>query len=297
MPSSYETSSGPNLSEKPDLTGPNNAVPGDSSQTGSVDVEDVGEVFQQAQYRALGWKRTVIILMKLCFATGVLTIPSAFSAVGYGPGIILLVSWGTLTTYYAYVMYAFRMRYPGVHNIADAAALMGGPVAREVAGGLFLLTWVVGVTQVDRPAAAPQEGPYDMEVHSIGAPAFVPGVVATINLFVGYGSTPTFMPVIAEMRSPRSFTKSLFSSQIFLGACYVSFGTVVYIYCGKYVASPSLGSAGGTLEKIAYGISIPGFIMTTTLWVHLAAKFLLVRILRNSVHLQNKSFVHWATWL
>ncbi|KAI8294692.1 hypothetical protein K4K56_001456 [Colletotrichum sp. SAR 10_98] len=237
MPSSYETSSGPNLSEKPDLTAPNNAVPGDSSQTGSVDVEDVGEVFQQAQYRALGWKRTVIILMKLCFATGVLTIPSAFSAVG------------------------------------------------------------VGVTQVDRPAAAPHEGPYDMEVHSIGAPAFVPGVVATINLFVGYGSTPTFMPVIAEMRSPRSFTKSLFSSQIFLGACYVSFGTVVYIYCGKYVASPSLGSAGGTLEKIAYGISIPGFIMTTTLWVHLAAKFLLVRILRNSVHLQNKSFVHWATWL
>ncbi|KAE9569051.1 N amino acid transport system protein [Colletotrichum fructicola] len=363
MSSSYETSSGPNLSEKPDLTTPNNAVPGDSSQTGSVDVEDVGEVFQQAQYRALGWKRTVIILMKLCFATGVLTIPSAFSAVGYGPGIILLVSWGTLTTYYAYVMYAFRMRYPGVHNIADAAALMGGPVAREVAGGLFLLTWVlasgsgfvglaegfktlsnrpvcnivwtlvaatctalissiptlgrlsilawigfasiftavfivvVGVTQVDRPAAAPQEGPYDMEVHSIGAPAFVPGVVATINLFVGYGSTPTFMPVIAEMRSPRSFTKSLFSSQIFLGACYVSFGTVVYVYCGKYVASPSLGSAGGTLEKIAYGISIPGFIMTTTLWVHLAAKFLLVRILRNSVHLQNKSFVHWATWL
>ncbi|KAJ0383759.1 hypothetical protein COL922a_009790 [Colletotrichum nupharicola] len=117
MPSSYETSSGPNLSEKPDLTAPNNAVPGDSSQTGSVDVEDVGEVFQQAQYRALGWKRTVIILMKLCFATGVLT-------------------------NYAYVMYAFRMRYPGVHNIADAAALMGGPVAREVAGGLFLLTWV-----------------------------------------------------------------------------------------------------------------------------------------------------------
>ncbi|KAJ3962790.1 hypothetical protein N0V92_000476 [Colletotrichum tropicale] len=172
MPSSYETSSGPNLSEKPDFTAPNNAVAGDSSQTESVDVEDVD---------------------------------------------------------YAYVMYAFRMRYPGVHNIADAAALMGGPVAREVAGGLFLLTWVVGVTQVDRPAAAPQEGPYDMEVHSIGAPAFVPGVVATINLFVGYGSTPTFMPVIAEMRSPRSFTKSLFSSQIFLGACYVSFGTVVYM--------------------------------------------------------------------
>lgn len=39
-------------------------------------------------------------------------------------------------------MYAFRMRYSGVHNIADAAGLMGGPIAREVAGGLFLLTWM-----------------------------------------------------------------------------------------------------------------------------------------------------------
>lgn len=36
--------------------------------------------------------------MKLCFATGVLTIPSAFSVVGYGPGVILLVCWGALTT-------------------------------------------------------------------------------------------------------------------------------------------------------------------------------------------------------
>ena len=44
-------------------------------------------------------------------------------------------------------------------------------------------------------------------------------------------------------------------------------------YCGQYIASPSLASAGGTLEKIAYGVSIPGFMMTSTLWVHIAAKF------------------------
>lgn len=39
-------------------------------------------------------------------------------------------------------MYAFRMRYPGVHNIADAAGLVGGPIARELASALFLLTWM-----------------------------------------------------------------------------------------------------------------------------------------------------------
>lgn len=39
-----------------------------------------------------------VILMKLCFATGVLTIPSAFAAVGYVPGILLLLGWGAITT-------------------------------------------------------------------------------------------------------------------------------------------------------------------------------------------------------
>ncbi|KAJ3531337.1 hypothetical protein NM208_g8922 [Fusarium decemcellulare] len=301
-------------------------------------IEDGGEVFHEGEYRALGWIRTAIILMKLCFATGVLAIPSTFGIIGYGPGIILLVCWGAMTTYYAYVMYIFRMRYAGVHNIADAAGLMGGPIAREVAGGLFILTWtlasgagfiglaqgfqvlssrhvckvvwtlvaaictalvasiqtlgrlailtwigfaslftavfivVVGVTQVERPAAAPQEGPFDTAVVSIGTPTFVPGLVAAINIFAAYGSTPTFMPVIAEMKAPKAFTKALFSSQALLVSCYISFALVVYLYCGQYVASPSLGSAGGLLEKIAYGISIPGFIMTSTLWVHLAAK-------------------------
>jgi hypothetical protein len=39
-------------------------------------------------------------------------------------------------------MYVFRMQNAGVHNIADAVGLMGGPIAREAAGGIFLLTWM-----------------------------------------------------------------------------------------------------------------------------------------------------------
>ncbi|EPE04122.1 neutral amino acid transporter [Ophiostoma piceae UAMH 11346] len=321
-----------------------------------------GEVFRDAEYRSLGWVQAGVILMKLCFTTGVLTIPSAFAVVGYVPGILLLVGWSAITTYYAYIMYAFRMRHPGIHSIADAAALLGGPIAREVASFIFLLTWVlaagsgfiglsqgfrvlssrhicnvvwvfvaalctavvssvptlgkltiltwvgfasiftavfivvVGVTQVDRPAAAPKDDIFNMIVTAVGSPAFVPGLVAAINLFAGFGSTPTFITVIAEMRHPRSFIRSLFSSQALLVSCYVAFGVVIYVYCGQYVASPSLASAGGTIEKVAFGIAIPGFIMTSTLWVHLAAKFLLVRILRNSEHLQARSLTHWAVW-
>jgi hypothetical protein len=39
-------------------------------------------------------------------------------------------------------MFQFRMEYRGVHNIVDAAMLMGGPIAREVVTVLFLLTWM-----------------------------------------------------------------------------------------------------------------------------------------------------------
>ena len=41
----------------------------------------------------------------------------------------------------------------------------------------------VGVTQVDRPAAAPQTGFYDLGVVAVGHPGFVAGLTAAINLF------------------------------------------------------------------------------------------------------------------
>ena len=43
---------------------------------------------------------------------------------------------------YSYVMYQFRMKHRGIHNIVDAAMLMGGPIAREITSILFLLTWM-----------------------------------------------------------------------------------------------------------------------------------------------------------
>jgi hypothetical protein len=80
-------------------------------------------------------------------------------------------------------------------------------------------------------------------------------------------------------------------------ASYLSFSLVVYRWCGQWVASPSLGSAGGTLEKIAYGIGFLGLLVSGCLYIHVAAKYIFVRILRNSEHLQKNSVVHWSVWL
>lgn len=53
--------------------------------------------------------------------------------------------------------------------------------------------------------------------------------VLTWVIIAGFGSTSTFMPVIAEMKIPRTFPKALFISQGTLVACYMSFGMVVYM--------------------------------------------------------------------
>lgn len=123
-----------------------------------------------------------------------------------------------------------------------AAILTGFIASIRTLGKLAILTWigfasiftavfivVVGVTQVERPAAAPQTGAYDLGVTAVGTPGFVAGLTAVINLFAAFGSTPTFMPVIAEMRRPKAFPKALFSSQAALLACYLSFGLTVYL--------------------------------------------------------------------
>ena len=47
----------------------------------------------------------------------------------------------------------------------------------------------------------------------------------------------------------------------------------------------------------ADGIALPGLWVTCILYLHLAAKYFFVRLLRNSKHLQSNSVVHWGTWL
>lgn len=156
---------------------------------------------------------------------------------------------------------------------------------------------VVAVTQVDRPAAAPQTGDYELGFHAIAHPTFAAGMVATCSIFVSYAGTSAFLPVISEMREPRDFRKSLYLCMAIVIASYTSFSLVVYRYCGQWVAVPSLGSAGPTIKIVAYGVGFMGLLVSGCLYLHVGAKYVFVRILRNSEHLQSDTWVHWGTWL
>ncbi|KAL2434881.1 Transmembrane transporter [Exophiala dermatitidis] len=177
---------------------------------------------------------------------------------------------------------------------------------------IFTVTIAVGVQ--DRPTAAPQEGPWSSDYKLFNNPSFAEASAALSSLVFAYSGTPGFFAIVSEMRDPRHYTRSLLICQSGVTAVYMSIGVVVYYYCGSYVASPALGSAGHLMKKISYGFALPGLLVTTTLVIHVShslvqhyrtseltlkwvpSKYLFVRILRGSVHLATPTFVHWATW-
>ncbi|KAJ5958229.1 Amino acid transporter transmembrane [Penicillium vulpinum] len=160
---------------------------------------------------------------------------------------------------------------------------------------IFIVTIAVGVQ--DRPVLAPQEGPWKSDYKVFATPTFSEAITAVASIVFAYAGTPAFFSIVSEMRDPIYYTRSLIICQSTVTAVYITIGVVVYYYCGSYVASPALGSAGDTMKKISYGFAIPGLLVTVMLFIHLPAKFIFVRALRGSKHLASNSMVHWGSWV
>ncbi|KAJ4141554.1 hypothetical protein NW768_000767 [Fusarium equiseti] len=156
----------------------------------------------------------------------------------------------------------------------------------------------VAVTQQERPRMAPmplKEWKSDWKL--FGKPTW-PQAFSAISCHVfAYAGTPAFFSIVAEMREPELYTRALLCSQAFITLVYSTIGGVVYYYCGSYVSSPALGSAGPFFKKICYGFALPGLLVTAMIVTHIPAKYMFLRILRGSEHLSRNSFVHWGTWL
>ncbi len=133
---------------------------------------------------------------------------------------------------------------------------------------VFVVAIAVGVQ--DRPAAAPKDVPWISDFHLVGSPTFGEAITAVTGFTYAYGSIPAYFPIYAEMRDPRKYTRCVVISHIAMTTIYLVVGCVVYYYCGSYVSSPALGSAGGTMKKIAYGIALPGLLISATLFIHVS---------------------------
>lgn len=160
-----------------------------------------------------------------------------------------------------------------------------------------LLTLTIAVGVQERPAAAPQTGVYHSDYKLIGNPTFIQAMGAINSFIFAYAGTPGFFAIISEMREPKDYNKAMFTCQGVMTATYLLVGIVVYYYCGSFVASPALGSAGPLLKRVCYGLALPGLIASTCLVSHFPAKYLFLRLLKGSKHLVSNSKTHWITWL
>lgn len=157
---------------------------------------------------------------------------------------------------------------------------------------VFILTVAVGVQ--DRPAAAPQEGSWSSDYHITNADKASKVFAALSSLVFAYAGTPAFFSIVSEMKDPRHYTRSLIICQTVVTVTYLVIGIAVYYFCGSYVASPALGSAGVTMKKVCYGIALPGLLATTCIVTHVPAKFLFLKFMRGSKHLTANTVQHWA---
>ncbi|KAM0540283.1 hypothetical protein ACHAO7_011348 [Fusarium culmorum] len=259
-----------------------------------------GEISSEGpDYRSVGLVGTAGLMMKTQIGLGVLSIPATFDALGLIPGVLCLIAIGLITTWSDCVIGVFKLRHRHVYAIDDAGAMMFGRAGGEFFGFIMWLILMVTIATgvQDRPDAAPQEGTWVSDYELFKTPTFVQAVSAVCAYVSAYGGTPGFFAIVAEMRKPEQYNTAVAICQSIVTALYVMVGIVMYYFCGSYVSSPALGSAGVVIKKASYGVAIPGLIVSITLVSHLPAKYMLVRFLRNTKHLTSNSAIHWATWL
>lgn len=73
------------------------------------------------------------------FALGVLNIPSCLYVLGALPGSLCVVGWAALNTYNSILFGDFKVRHAGIYDVTDVAFKIGGPVLRDLMGGLFMI--------------------------------------------------------------------------------------------------------------------------------------------------------------
>ncbi|GAA6023350.1 hypothetical protein JCM10207_005755 [Rhodosporidiobolus poonsookiae] len=159
-----------------------------------------------------------------------------------------------------------------------------------------LLLVLFGVAVGGRPSLAPQTGPLDLGIEMFGSPNFPDALNAVASLFFAFTATPAFLPIAAELRDPRDYTKSVLLGEAFVGCFFQVISIVIYLKAGRYVASPALGTAGVLIKRIAYGLALPGLLFTTSFYAQLPAKWMFFRILAGSHHLNHRTKTHWITW-
>jgi amino acid permease len=136
---------------------------------------------------------------------------------------------------------------------------------------VLIVTVAVGIQ--DRPSAAPKDAVWVRDYKIVGNSSFSDAISAISTIIFAYAGTPAFFSIASEMRDPTHYNRALIVCQSVVTCFYLAIGIVIYYFCGSYVSSPALGSAGPVVKKVSYGFALPGLIVSTLLFVHVSSRF------------------------
>ena len=100
----------------------------DANEEEVFNTEGGGE--DKLDFKNLTWPMATIVMIKIQFGLGILSVPEAIASLGAVPGVIILVFLAAVTTYGSIVTYQFKMKHRSVHSVSDIAYVMGGEPAK-----------------------------------------------------------------------------------------------------------------------------------------------------------------------
>lgn len=176
---------------------------------------------------------------------------------------------GTCTTVFVAVAAIISYLFSSIRTLSRIGwlAWVG---TMSVITSIFLVT--IAVTLQDHPSSvklAPGQA-WKSDYKLVNTPSFTDGISAISTLIFAYAGTPGFFNIVAEMRTPKNYHRSLMACQGIITAVYIIIGTIMYYYCGSYISSPALGSAGPLIKKVGYGISLPGLLVSGIVLAHVS---------------------------
>jgi hypothetical protein len=121
------------------------------------------------------------------------------------------------------------------------------------------------------------------------------------NILVSFTGHLAYFQVMAEMKQPRDFKKSLIATNAFMSSLYFIVAIVIYYYTGTSVGSPALSSASPLFAKIAYGVATPTIVVAGVIAGLLACKRIhdwFWRLYRHEAKVvYENSFRAWSSWV
>ncbi|KGB76014.3 neutral amino acid transporter [Cryptococcus deuterogattii R265] len=86
----------------------------------------------QVDYRSVGMLKSIVLMIKLVLALGVLALPNVLLTVGAVPGVIIILGVAVMTTWCGHVVGTFKRNHPEVYSMDGVGYVLAGKWGREI---------------------------------------------------------------------------------------------------------------------------------------------------------------------